>query len=89
MVVTDPLISPFFLGGRVGVGGWAKEIPIEFLSWSRSYQKKSRQRIALAESLYRLPHLVSLKLSDCSFQGALFLGLWMTSVFVPDVYVCV
>eukprot|EP00434_Breviolum_minutum_P006181 symbB.v1.2.005449.t1/scaffold318.1/size313828/12 len=25
--------------------------------------------IALAESLYRLPHLVSLKLSDCSFQG--------------------
>ena len=59
--------------------------------------KTSRQRIALAESLYRLPHLVSLKLSDCSFQGAVFVDIagfglfWgmAFALFFFDVYVFV
>lgn len=40
MVVTNPLISPYFLAVGWEWRGWAKEILIEFLGWSLSCQQK-------------------------------------------------
>ena len=45
-----------------------------YIHRERERESRKSSRIDLAESLVRLPHLVTLKLADCCFQGRGLVG---------------